>query len=167
MPMSLSISELAIRLTAALICGLLIGIDREIKRKTVGVRTYVLVCLGSAGFSMVTIEMAMYYLSLDEGIKLDPSRVVQGIVTGIGFLGGGAILHKGEHVAGVATGASIWVAGAIGIACGFGFYWHAALIAFFCFIVLNVFGYARVVLRDDIDSDEKNTSNRGATEKKD
>lgn len=71
---------------------------------------------------------------------VDPSRVVQGIVEGIGFLGTGAIIHSRGEVRGVTTGATVWVVGAIGLACGFGMYLHAAVLALAALAVLTVLG---------------------------
>lgn len=153
MPASLTPLEVVIRLSVAAVCGLLIGLDREIKNKNVGVRTFLLVCLGSAGFTVIVIEILNFYATAYEETSIDPTRIVQGIVTGIGFLGGGAILHSQGHVTGAATGASIWVCGAIGVACGYGFYWPAGIITLYAFGVLVIFGWLRTHFRDDIDSD--------------
>jgi putative Mg2+ transporter-C (MgtC) family protein len=103
------------RLTAAVGTGMLIGLDRELRRKPAGLRTMALVGLGSAVFVLATIDPARGY-----GYTDATSHVVQGIVTGIGFLGAGAILRgTGEDtVRGLTTAASIWVAAAAGIACG-------------------------------------------------
>jgi len=150
---ALSPEEIALRLGVAALCGLLIGLDREIKHKSVGLRTFLLVCLGAAGFSIAVIEITHYYITAYPEFTTDPTRIVQGVVTGIGFLGGGAILTSKGYVAGAATGASIWVAGAIGVACGYGLNWLAFILSFYTFIVLFVVGYIRVKLRDDMDND--------------
>jgi putative Mg2+ transporter-C (MgtC) family protein len=107
--------DVFIRLTAAVGTGALIGLDRELRRKPAGLRTMALVGLGSAVFVLETIDPARGVAYTDA-----TSRVVQGIVTGIGFLGAGAILRgAGEDtVRGLTTAASIWVAAACGIACG-------------------------------------------------
>ena len=159
MTTSLTPEEIAIRIGAAALCGLFVGLDREIKHKTVGVRTYLLVCLGAAGFSLMTLEMTHFYATVYKEIGPDPTRVIQGIVTGIGFLGGGAILQAKGHVTGIATGASIWVCGAIGVACGYGFYWHAVIMTGYVFIILAIIGHLRAKYRDDLKSDEGNVAN--------
>lgn len=103
-----------IRLAAAVGAGALIGLDRELRRKPAGVRTMALVGLGAAVFVLATIDPA-------RGAYTDATaRVIQGIVTGIGFLGAGAILRGSgeETVRGLTTAASIWLAAATGIACG-------------------------------------------------
>ena len=103
------------RLTAAVGTGMLIGLDRELRRKPAGLRTMALVGLGSAVFVLATIDPARGY-----GYTDATSHVVQGIVTGIGFLGAGAILRgtSEDSVRGLTTAASIWLAAAAGIACG-------------------------------------------------
>ncbi len=161
---ALPLEEVALRLGAAVLCGLFIGLDREIKRKSVGVRTFLLVCLGSAGFTIIVIEITHYYITVYKDISPDPTRIVQGVVTGIGFLGGGAILQSKGHIKGAATGASIWVSGGIGVACGYGFYWHAFIFTGYAFAVLVVAGYLRPKLRDDIDDDEGSVVNTKKSE---
>nr|CAA6829080.1 MAG: Protein MgtC [uncultured Thiotrichaceae bacterium] len=164
MSYALSPEEVALRLGVAVLCGLFIGLDREVKRKSVGVRTFLLVCLGAAGFTITVIEVTHYYIVVYEDINPDPTRIVQGIVTGIGFLGGGAILQSNGHITGAATGASIWVSGCIGVACGYGFYWHALIFTAYAFAVLVIAGYLRAKLRDDIKDDTGNVINTDTTE---
>jgi putative Mg2+ transporter-C (MgtC) family protein len=98
---------------AAAVFGALIGVEREIKEKPAGVRTLALVSLGAAVFTMMSIVMA--------GDRADPGRIAAQIVTGIGFLGAGAILRSPLGVVGMTTAATIWVAAAIGMVVGAGF----------------------------------------------
>ena len=109
----LSYGEVFLRLSAAVAAGALIGLDRELRRKPAGLRTLALVSLGSALFVLETIGTSGAYTDTT-------SRVVQGIVTGVGFLGAGSIIrgHDEESIRGLTTAASIWVAAATGIACG-------------------------------------------------
>jgi len=103
-----------LRLAAAVAAGALIGLDRELRHKPAGLRTLALVSLGSAVFILETIDST-------RGVYTDAtSRVIQGIVTGVGFLGAGSIMRGAgeEPVRGLTTAASIWLAAAIGIACG-------------------------------------------------
>ncbi|NVJ97897.1 MAG: MgtC/SapB family protein [Alphaproteobacteria bacterium] len=158
---SLTFSEIALRLGAAVLCALLIGLEREVKHKNAGIRTYILVCLGCTGFTILIQEIGAYFQAIRVDIQLDPSRIVQGVVTGLGFLGGGAILQRNEGVTGVATGAGIWVSGAIGIACGFGFYTLAILLTLATTLVLGVLGVVRAKFRDDIDEDKGDVSGNG------
>jgi putative Mg2+ transporter-C (MgtC) family protein len=111
--MGLSYGDVFLRLAAAVAAGALIGLDRELRRKPAGLRTLALVSLWSALFVLETIAMAGAYTDAT-------SRVIQGVVTGVGFLGAGSIIrgHDEESVRGLTTAASIWLAAATGIACG-------------------------------------------------
>ena len=106
---SLTYGEVFLRLAAAIAAGALIGLDRELRRKPAGLRTLALVSLGSAVFVLQA-----------RGVTDATSRVIQGVVTGVGFLGAGSIIrgHDEESVRGLTTAASIWLAAAMGIACG-------------------------------------------------
>lgn len=107
------------RLLAALLAGAILGLDREVRRRRIGIRTYMMVSLGAAIFTVVSIEMA--YDMGEAGLSSDPSRVIQGLVGGLGFLGAGAIIQGDKTVGGMVTAASLWVAGAVGLAAGLGY----------------------------------------------
>lgn len=126
--------DFTLRLLCALLAGGLLGLDREVRHRKVGVRTYMLVSLGSAGFSILTIELSAKLIESD--IASDPTRIVQGLIGAIGFLGAGAIIQGDERVGGMATAASLWVAGAVGMASGLGYYVHAWVIAGLAAVVL-------------------------------
>lgn len=121
-------SALALRLGIALLAGIIVGIERELRGKAAGLRTYMLVCLGAAFFVLVPIQLGVMYQSADAF-----SRIIQGIITGIGFIGGGVILHRSRDAArsavvqGLTSAATIWVAAALGIAAGCGL-WELTLI---------------------------------------
>ncbi len=108
-------------------CGLVIGLERESRGKPAGARTLVLICLGSAIFVQISIMLA--------GPHGDPARVAAQIVTGIGFLGAGAILHQTErgYIAGLTTAATVWVSSAVGMLVGAGHY-ILAVIAALCVV---------------------------------
>src|SRR5258706_14090526 len=128
--------EVILRLFAAAAIGGCIGLDREVRRKPAGMRTHALVALGAA---LVTLVVARFSPATDHIDAV--SRAIQGIIAGVGFLGGGAIL-KAQHemVHGLTTAASIWLVASLGIACGVG-QWIAALIALaFALIILIVGG---------------------------
>lgn len=111
---SLTYGNILLRLVAAVAVGAIIGLDRELRGKPAGLRTLALVALGSAVFVITAVDSGGGR-SFDAG-----SRAIQGVVTGVGFLGAGAIL-RGDHessVRGLTTAASIWLASATGIACG-------------------------------------------------
>jgi putative Mg2+ transporter-C (MgtC) family protein len=116
-----SIGEVAVRLVAAILMGALIGFDRERLDKPAGLRTHMLVALGAASFTLLGFEVGAH-LSPRTGEGFDPTRVLQGVIGGIGFLGAGAIIQNRGHVSGITTAASVWVAGALGAACGVGAY---------------------------------------------
>ena len=110
------------RVIAALLAGGLVGLERSFRDRAAGVRTYSLVSLGSA----LLVAVAQYWEPATVAGGGDPTRVIQGIVTGIGFLGAGVIVKEGFSVRGLTTAASIWVVSAIGVAFGVGFYVHGA-----------------------------------------
>ncbi len=95
------------------ICGSLIGLEREARDKGAGIRTHTLVSLGSCLFTIVSVQLANTFGG-------DPSRIAAQIVSGIGFLGGGAIIQERDKVRGLTTAATIWISAAIGMACGLG-----------------------------------------------
>lgn len=131
---SIAPMDFILRLLCALFAGGLLGLDREVRHRKVGIRTYMLVSLGAAGFSILTIELSATLAESD--IASDPTRIVQGLIGAIGFLGAGAIIQGDERVGGMATAASLWVAGAVGMASGLGFYVHACVIAALAALVL-------------------------------
>lgn len=120
-------SELALRIACALVAGMVLGLDREIRHRRVGIRTYMLVSIGSAIFAINTMELAAEMAG--RNISSDPTRITQGLVGAIGFLGAGAIIQGRSRVGGMATAASIWTAGAVGMAAGLGYYTHSLLTA--------------------------------------
>ena len=109
--------EFSIRILVALVLGVLIGIERVRSHKIAGPRTYALVSMGAALF-VVTGELVHEVLN----VNVDSLRIAAQIVVGIGFLGGGMIMLKNGEKTGVTTAAGLWVAAAIGVACGFGFF---------------------------------------------
>lgn len=102
-----------IKVLVATICGAIIGWDRERKNKVAGLRTNILICVGSAIFTIGSFYAAALY-------GADPTRILSTIVTGMGFLGGGVIMKEGDRVVGITTAAFIWVISAIGILAGMG-----------------------------------------------
>lgn len=133
-------SEFVLRTLFAGACGLLVGLDREAKNKPLGAHAYILVALGSAALMSVAISFSVSAVANDDDMTVDPSRLMQGIVGGIGFLGAGAIMSSNDskRLRGVGSGAAIWGAGAIGIACGLGYLAEAAFLAAIIFAILNL-----------------------------
>ncbi|MCF6445843.1 MgtC/SapB family protein [Nereida sp. MMG025] len=130
--------EFGLRASVAVILGFLIGFERESKSKPLGIRAYMLVCLGSAGLMMITMNYALS-ISQTSGLSADPTRLIQGLVGGIGFLGAGAIISNQSdgRLRGVGSGAAIWGVGGIGIACGLGFLAEAGILAVLTFVILT------------------------------
>ena len=139
--------ELAINLlvllhmAGALVVGLIIGYERSYHGRAAGLRTYSLVCLASTALTVINGYPHMWYAGLSEtsGVA-DPTRAIQGIMTGIGFLGAGVIMREGFSIRGLSTAASIWVTAAIGVLIGVGFY-AAAL--FGALATVTVMSFAR------------------------
>jgi len=119
---SLGGADVLLRLAVAAGLGAAVGVEREIRDREAGVRTHLLVSLGAALFTLV----GAYGFS-DFGSRVDPTRVAAQVVTGIGFLGAGAILREGLSVRGLTTAGSLWVVAAVGMAAGAGYYWPAVI----------------------------------------
>ena len=117
-------------LLGALLLGLLVGYERSFHGRAAGMRTYGLVCMASAALTVIAGYPAFWYGGHAVNAPFgDPTRVIQGIVTGIGFLGAGVIVKEGFSISGLNTAASIWAASAIGVMVGIGFYVAAILLA--------------------------------------
>ena len=123
-----SVPEAFVRLALAAILGGAIGLEREYRQKPAGLRTNMLIALGSALFSILSVELGAGAGS--------PDRIAAQVVTGIGFLGAGAILRSGDHIHGLTTAATIWVNAAIGMAAGLGSYPVAMVAAAITLVVL-------------------------------
>ncbi|HUG79150.1 MAG TPA: MgtC/SapB family protein [Burkholderiales bacterium] len=118
--------EILFRLVVALVVGSLIGLERSHRGRPAGFRTHALVCLASSLLMLITVyETHWFPATPDARVILDPTRMAQGIMTGIGFVGAGAVIKEGMTVRGLTTAASIWVTAAIGILTGIGFYFAA------------------------------------------
>ena len=116
------------RVAGALLIGALIGFERTFRGRPAGFRTHSLVCIASAILMIVTVYQNQWMTFVEhDAIRTDPTRMAQGIMTGIGFLGAGVIFKEGLTVRGLTTAASIWVTAAIGILVGIGF-WFAAIV---------------------------------------
>jgi putative Mg2+ transporter-C (MgtC) family protein len=146
------IADIALRLLMATLIGSGIGLDRELRGKAAGMRTHALVSLGAALIVVVTIRLTPVGFEHIDAI----SRAIQGIIAGVGFLGGGAILKttgQAEMVQGLTTAASIWLVACLGIACGAG-QWVASLIGLILALLILIVGtvverfFHRVAKRD-------------------
>src|SRR6266516_1802585 len=131
---------IAVRVFGALLIGGLIGFERTFHGRPAGFRTHSLVCVASALLMLVTVYQSQWMTETPlDAIRTDPTRMAQGIMTGIGFLGAGVIFKEGLTVRGLTTAASIWVTAAIGILVGVGFYFPAIVAAIATLAVLAGF----------------------------
>ncbi len=153
LPDKAQIARVIIRLIAAMALGAIIGIQREQVGKPAGLRTHMLVAMGTALFVLVCSAAEM---SLS-----DLSRVIQGLATGIGFIGAGAILKLSEkqEIQGLTTAAGIWMTAAVGVAVGLGRLGLAVLGVFLTWIVLAVIGYIQYRIDKEREAKGENTNN--------
>lgn len=141
--------EILVRLTAAAALGGVIGIERELREREAGFRTHLLVSVGAALFTLVSAyAWSDFTFSQEGGVTFDPTRVAAQIVTGIGFIGAGAIIRQGLSVRGLTTAATLWMVAAIGMACGAGFYWAAVFATAIALIGLWPLRFVSQQLRD-------------------
>lgn len=131
----ISYLDLGLRLLVSLLLGGMIGLEREWSNHSAGFRTHILVCLGSTAIMLLSIygfsEFAAEY-----NVRMDPARLAAQVISGIGFLGAGAILRNGSSVAGLTTAASIWTVAAIGLCVGAGFFEVAGMVTVLVWISL-------------------------------
>jgi len=124
----LSLAELALRIALAAGLGAAIGLERELREREAGLRTHLLVSLGAALFTIVSAyAWSDWSFSNRSGIVFDPTRIAAQIVTGVGFLGAGAIIRQGLTIRGLTTAATLWAVAAIGMAVGAGYYAAAVI----------------------------------------
>ena len=135
---TIAVKEMILRLSAAALVGGVLGLNRELKGKPAGLRTHALVTLGAAVATLSCVQTSAITLTPDTNAL---SRIIQGILTGIGFLGAGVIIHdaSGHSVHGLTTAATIWVAASLGIACGIG-QWAEVLVGMSLIFLVLIFG---------------------------
>ncbi|MDA0164448.1 MgtC/SapB family protein [Solirubrobacter ginsenosidimutans] len=148
---SIAFPDIALRLTlVVLLCGA-IGLERESRDQPAGVRTHVLVGMGAAVFTLIS---AYGFSGFERaGAPIDPTRIAAQVVTGVGFLGAGAIIHQGLAVRGLTTAAAVWISAAIGMAAGIGFYSLAITGTAVVLVALLVFRHVRTGLLHRVQSD--------------
>ncbi|MEQ1520644.1 MAG: MgtC/SapB family protein [Aestuariivirga sp.] len=126
--------QIIARLVIALFLGGAIGFDREVKNRPAGLRTHMLIALAAAIFSITTLEIVAGMEKL--GHSADPIRAIEAVTAGVAFLAAGTIIQSRAQISGLTTGASMWLAGAVGVACGFGLFTIAVLATGLALIVL-------------------------------
>jgi len=117
--------EILLRITVAMVLGIILGTERIMARKTAGMRTYALVSMGSAVFVIVSMIIAELYI---DRTSLGPLRAMSQVIVGIGFIGAGLIIFKGDKISGLTTAAGLWVAAGIGVTTGYGLYFISVFV---------------------------------------
>ena len=142
-------SIMVLRVLLAVGLGAALGLEREIDNQPAGFRTHILVCLGAALFGLISIHAFAPFEATRNStdVQIDVTRVASQVVVGVGFLGGGAILKYGASIRGLTTAASMWVAAAIGLAVGLGYYWAAVAVTIAALVSLTGFRPFRAWVR--------------------
>ncbi|MGO1659039.1 MAG: MgtC/SapB family protein [Marinobacter sp.] len=132
--------EMFIRLLAAASFAIILGLERELRGKAAGLRSHMLVSLGASAFIIMGMHILFATAEGDPSARIDPTRIVEGVIGGIGFLGAGSIIQSRGTVQGITTGASIWIAGSIGVACGLGLFALGGIVTAMALIIMVVLG---------------------------
>ena len=140
METELPLADLSLRLGAASLAGMILGIEREWRRKPAGLRTNMLVSLAAAAFTIISFELFHTSIEVSPSSTGDPIRVIEGVVAGVAFLGAGVIIQSRGDVRNLTTGATIWMSGATGLACGGGFFIVAGLLVALSLVILVAIG---------------------------
>jgi putative Mg2+ transporter-C (MgtC) family protein len=140
---------MVLRVLLAVGLGAAIGIEREIDDQPAGFRTHILVCLGAALFGLISVHAFAPFEATRNStdVQIDVTRVASQVVVGVGFLGGGAIIKYGASIRGLTTAASMWVAAAVGLAVGVGYYWAAVAVTVATLVSLVGFRGLRTSIR--------------------
>lgn len=141
METEIPILDMFTRLMVASGLALCLGLERELRGKPAGLRSHMLVSLGSATFILVGMSVLFASGEGNNAASIDPNRVVEGVIGGIGFLGAGSIIRSGTHIQGITTGASIWLAGAIGVAAGINNFALASIVTFSGLMIMVLLGF--------------------------
>lgn len=133
------------QLLVAMVLGGLVGMERQIRGRAAGLRTNILVCLGSAAIIVAFQKLSLEFnVGAESAIRMDPARAAAGVITGIGFLGAGTIVKSNDFVRGLTTAASIWVVAAIGVTVGLGEYIISIALTLLVLLTLYVLHYLPV-----------------------
>lgn len=138
-PAGTDLAVIALRLVVAVLLAAAIGLDREVRGRSAGLRTHMMVGLGSAAFGLLATRILPLVSASGEVITtLDPIRIIAAVIGGVGFLGAGAIIQTGSGVRGLTTAAGLWVTASIGLATGLGMYLLAAVITLLGFVIVSI-----------------------------
>lgn len=162
-PIYLSWPDVLLRVGAAILLSLALGLERFLHKKPIDFRPFVILSLASC---TLVLGVSEYGMRVDDtALAVDPSRVVQGVLTGIGFLCAGALFREDKTVYGAGSATSIWAAGAIGLLCGFGVVWLAALLSLGLLLVLGLSRPFTEEYTIRIENDEDDEGKRDKTTK--
>ncbi len=150
--------QIIVRLTLSVILSGFVGLERQWHRRTAGLRTHILVCLGSCLIMLTSLHVFDIYKNQT---TLDPTRIAAGVITGIGFLGAGAIINQRDGIKGLTTAASIWVVSGIGLAVGCGFFTAAIFTTLLTLIVLFLLRYIEGMMFGKPQDSDKGGENNG------
>jgi putative Mg2+ transporter-C (MgtC) family protein len=143
--------EVVLRLVLAMVIGGIIGFEREQSNRPAGFRTHTLVCVGSA---LVFLTSQFVFDAYHELVNMDPTRLAAQVISGIGFLGAGTIMHYGPNIKGLTSAATLWVVACLGLATGAGFYWGAITTTIIVYITLKLLKKVEVNLFKNIGTTE-------------
>ena len=138
--MGVGIWEVSLRLFIAALFGGIVGFDRERRDKPAGLRTHMLISLAAAVFTVIALELHAQLMREHEHGNSDPIRIIEAVTSGVAFLAAGAIIQGRGGVQGITTGANMWLAGALGVACGAGYYILALVGAVLAVVILTLLG---------------------------
>lgn len=139
-------ADILLRLATAMLAGVGIGFERSYHGRPAGMRTHALVCLAAAILMLLTVYQAQWFPAQMDTVRIDPTRMAQGVMTGIGFLGAGVIIKDGVAVRGLTTAASIWITSAIGILAGAGLFFPLLLVTLGTLFALSVLRKVEAVM---------------------
>ncbi|MFY9592859.1 MAG: MgtC/SapB family protein [Caldicoprobacterales bacterium] len=143
--------EVVLRLVLAMVIGGIIGFEREQSNRPAGFRTHTLVCVGSA---LVFLTSQFVFDAYHELVNMDPTRLAAQVISGIGFLGAGTIMHYGPNIKGLTSAATLWVVACLGLATGAGFYWGAITTTIIVYMTLKLLKKVEVNLFKNIGTTE-------------
>jgi putative Mg2+ transporter-C (MgtC) family protein len=132
--------EIALRLILAVLFGGVLGLERELRDRPAGLRTHMMTALAAALFTIITFEIFHTVRTLEDRASVDPIRIIEAVTAGVAFLAAGAIIQNRGRVQGLTTGAGMWLAGALGVACGVGYYTLALMATVLAFAILTILG---------------------------
>ena len=164
-PTFLAFPVIAARLLFAALLGALIGFEREWRARPAGLRTHILICVAAATFGILTVEISHSTAFTGREMVIDPLRAVEAVTAGVAFLAAGSILFTRGKVHGLTTGAGMWLAGAVGLSCGFGLWQIAGLGTFLILVVMGLLHTFEVKL--GLAADKKDHGGKDAHARKD